>query len=417
MSVTQKKSFFYGYIIVLTAFGIYGISFGIVTAFGVFFKPMLVELGWTRTLTSGAYTMYSLLSGVLAILMGRLTDRLGPRRVIVTFGPFLGIGLLLMSQVHSPWQLYLFQGVVVALGVSTVIAPITATIARWFVRKRGLMLSIVTAGGAGIGGLVVSPVAGWLIDTHGWRQAYMIIGVVGLASVTLLALFMRRSPEEVGQFPDGAVAPPKPGEARSPAGRSFSLGEAVRSKQFWMLWTIFFSYGFVRSGILLHIVAHVTDLGFSLTTGALVLAIIAGVSSIGGIGVGRLADIVGNKVSLMGSFLVTALILFGTVWAKELWMLYLFAVVFGFGRGGIEVTRFALTSEMFGLSSAGAILGAASFGASVGSAFGPLLAGRIFDMTASYQIAFILLMSVAAIGFVLSGFLKPFGNQHGSSGS
>lgn len=98
MSVMQKKSFFYGYIIVLAAFGIYGISFGIITAFGVFFKPMLVELGWTRTLTSGAYTMYSLLSGVLAILMGRLTDRLGPRRVIVTFGPFLGIGLLLMSQ-------------------------------------------------------------------------------------------------------------------------------------------------------------------------------------------------------------------------------------------------------------------------------------------------------------------------------
>ncbi|MBI4286056.1 MAG: MFS transporter [Chloroflexi bacterium] len=405
--MTKRPAIFYGYIIVLAAFGIYGISFGIIASFGVFFKPMLAELGWTRTLTAGAYTMYSLLSGVLTILMGRLTDRFGPRRVIMTFGPFLGLGLLLVSQVHSPWQLYLFQGVVVAIGVSTVIAPVTATIARWFIKRRGLMLSIVTAGGAGLGGLVMSPVAGWLIDSYGWRQAYIIVGLVGLVLVTGLAFLMRRTPGEAGQFPDGIAAPVEFKEVESPSRDSFSLGEAIRSRQFWAVWTIFFCYGFIRSGVFLHLVANVTDLGFSLAAGAAVLAVTTGVSSVGGVAVGRLADMAGNKLALSGSFLIAAVMLLVAIWAKDLSLLYLFAVVFGLGRGGIEVTRFTMASEMFGLGAAGAILGAASFGAAVGSAFGPLLAGKIFDVTASYQFAFLLLAAVGLIGFGLAACLAP----------
>jgi MFS family permease len=178
------------------------LTWGIFSTFGVFFKPVLTEFGWTRAATSGAFSLSWIIQGLLAIVMGRVNDRLGPRIVITVCGSILGLGYLLMSQISTLWQLYLFYAVLVAIGMSGTFVPLTSTVARWFVERRGMMTGIVVAG-TGIGGLIAPPVANWLISIYDWCVAYIILGSIALVVVVLVAQLLRRDPTQVGQMPYG----------------------------------------------------------------------------------------------------------------------------------------------------------------------------------------------------------------------
>jgi len=127
---SKKTKFFYGYIIVLAGFFIMFIM-SASYSFGVFFKPLLAEFGWTRAVISGVYSLSFLLSGVVGIVMGRLNDRFGPRILVTASGFFLGLGYLLISQTSAIWHLYLFYGVVIGIGMSSCIVPLVSTVARW----------------------------------------------------------------------------------------------------------------------------------------------------------------------------------------------------------------------------------------------------------------------------------------------
>jgi len=142
----RKPKFFYGYIIVLVAFVIVLASQGTYFSFGVFFESLLTEFGWTRAMTSGAFSLSAILLGLLAIVTGRLTDKFGPVVVVVVCGFLLGLGYLLMSQISAIWQLYLFYGVMIGIGMSGGYLPLVATVSRWFVKRRGMMAGIVLTG-------------------------------------------------------------------------------------------------------------------------------------------------------------------------------------------------------------------------------------------------------------------------------
>jgi len=159
--------FFYGYIVVIVAFLILVVSFSLHSTYGLFFTPMLAELGWTRAMTSGAFSLSMIIYGVLGIVTGGLADKLGPRVVMTLCGVLLGLGCLLMSQVNTLWQLYLFYGVIVGIGLSGVWVPQLSCVARWFVKRRSLMTGIVIAG-AGISQLVAPPVISRLIANYDW---------------------------------------------------------------------------------------------------------------------------------------------------------------------------------------------------------------------------------------------------------
>lgn len=401
----KKPRFFYGYVIVLASFIIYGITFGILTAFGVFFKPMLTEMGWTRAITSGGYSLCMLLIGLLSIPVGRLTDKYGPRKVITILGPFTGIGCILLSQVHTLWQLYLYWGLVFSIGASTAAVPVTATIARWFVKRRGLMMGVITAGAAGLGGTVMSPLTGWLIDTYEWRTAFVIVGVITLLLTVIPAQWLKYNPSQIGQLPYGAneIKEPK----LSIQVPEFSFKEAIRTPQLWMMGVISFSYGFCRSSVLLHITAHTTDLGFSLAAGSYVLATITALSIVSGIGAGRLADTIGNRKTLITGYMIAAIIVLYALIARELWMLFLFAIFYGFSRGTRETVRFSFTSELFGLGALGVIMGFVIFASFIGSGIGALMTGKIFDATGSYNYAFMVLAANSVIATIIAFLLKP----------
>ena len=184
----SRRYLFYGFIIAAASVLIITIDYGARLNFGIFFKPMSGEFGWTRTLTSGAVTLSMLFQGLGAIIMGRLNDKLGPRFVMTLCGLLLGIGYLLMSTINSAWQLYLFYGVIFGLGMGGAFVALQSTIARWFIKMRGLMTGIAIAG-TGIGQLISSPVSNWLISIYDWRVSYLILGgillVIGVAAGTI----------------------------------------------------------------------------------------------------------------------------------------------------------------------------------------------------------------------------------------
>ena len=409
-----KPKFFYGYIIVLAAFFILLMMWGSSYTFGVFFKPLLTEFGWTRAETSGTYSLFMVVHGLFYIVTGRLNDKLGPRIVMTACGFFLGLGYLLMSQISAIWQLYLFYGVIIGIGASGGFVPLVSTVARWFVKRRGLMTGIVVSG-IGLGTAIMPPVANWLISSYGWRTSFIIIGIITLALIILAAQFLRRDPSQMGQLPYGVDEVKAEGLNLEVGG--FSLREAIRTRQFWMLSTMFLGFGFCIQAIMVHIVPHAIDMGISPAGAASILTIIGGLGIAGRVIMGSSGDRIGNKLAFIICFILLAITLSWVMAAKELWMLYLFAVVFGFAYGGHVPLGSPLIAELFGLREHGVILGATVFCGAIGGAIGPLLAGHIFDITSSYYLAFLVCAAISVVGLILISQVRLASKEGGESDS
>ena len=401
---TKKPGFFYGYIVVLAAFFVLMIMSGLLYSFSVFLKPVSAEFGWTRAMTSGAYSVGLFIMGLFCMLTGRLNDRFGPRIIATVCGFFLGLGYLLMSQISAPWQLYLFWGLIVAIGLSGGYVPMTSTAARWFVKRRGVMTGVVAAG-VGAGTIIVPPAASWLISSYGWRSSFIVIGIIALVLVILAAQFLKRDPGKIGQLPYGENEVKQ--ENIISEARGFSLRKAIHTKQLRLVWIAYFFFGGCLHTGMVHIVPHATDLGTSAMIAANILAVVGGLSIVGRVGIGAISDRVGRKPSLIMGFALLAVALFWVMIAKEIWMLYIFAIIFGFSTGGLIALEPSVTAELFGMKAHGAILGTIVFGATTGGAFGSILAGYIFDITGSYYIAFLVSAVLTIASLILISLLKP----------
>jgi MFS family permease len=402
-SLRNESGFFYGYLVVGASLFMMSILWAVYYAFGVFFKPMLNEFGWTRAMTSGAFSLAALMTGLLTIVMGGFTDRFGPRIVMTFCGLFLGLGFILMSQISTISHLYLFYGILVGIGMSGSFVPLISTVARWFVKRRGLMTGIVAAG-TGMGIFIGPPVAARLIPIYGWRTSYVILGSIVLIFVVLFAQFIKRDPGQVGQIPYGQnQIDPKGLNSRL---EGLSLKEALYSRQFWLFFLLCFCYGYCVFAIMVHIVPHAIELKISALRAANIIATIGGLSIFGRVLLGRVSDIIGNKYILMFGFILTSTALVALIPASKAWMLFLSGGIFGFGFGGLAVSQSPLIAEMFGLKSHGLIFGVSSISVMTGGALGPLLTGYIFDVTNSYQMAFLLCAAVSLAGILFSVLLK-----------
>lgn len=399
-SPEKTSRFYYGYIVVAAASLIMMFSYGIYISFGLFFSPLLDEFDWSRAVTSGAYSLSSIISGVLGVVMGSLTDRVGPRIVVTVCGVLLGLGYLLMSQVNTVWQLYLFYGVIVGLGMSGCWVPLLTSVARWFESRRSLMTGIVISG-LTIGQVIAPPVISRLITTYEWRQSYIIVGIAALAAVVLAAQFLRRDPGN---------------QTRSPSRKALmdadtvgmSLWEAVRTAQFWMVSVVFLAFGFSAYGMTVHLVPHIIGLDIPEVTAANVLAVNGGIGIIGNFVLGGIiGDRIGNRKALIIGFILAIAALLWLVPARELWMLYLFAIVFGLGLGSMGTSESPLVARLFGLKYHGLVYAVTGLGFTAGGSIGPVVMGYIFDVTDSYRLAFVLCAILSGIGLLLMIALKP----------
>ncbi len=399
----MKPKFFYGYIIVLAAVSITAIAWGANRTFGVFFEPIISEFGWTRASISGAYTLCMIITGLLGIVTGRLNDRFGTKLVLTVCGSFMGLGYLLLSQIGAIWQLYLFYGVAIGIGMSGIFVPLISTVTKWFVKRRGLMTGIVAAG-PGFGMTTMPLLASWLIFSYGWRISYFIIGIVALVLIISVAQFFRRDPSQTGQLPYGEDEVKKEGLNAKVTG--VSLQEAICTRQFWRLSFVLFGGFFTINVVMVHIVLHAQDLGISSITAATILSTAAGLSIVGRIIIGGVADRIGSKLALIISISLTLVAFLWLLVAKELWMLYLFAIIFGLSDWAIFPVVSLMVAELFGMSSHGEIYGATFFSGTIGGAIGPVLAGHIFDITSSYHLAFLVCVAISIVGLILILLMK-----------
>lgn len=399
----REPRFFYGYIVVLAAFLVVVTTFGVYGAFGIFFNSLVTEFGWKRGVTSGALSLSQVIYGLLGIIMGGLNDRVGPRVVVTICGLLVGAGYILMSQVNSLWQHYLFFGAIVGIGMSGTWVPLLSSVARWFVRKRSLMTSIVV-GGLGIGQMIGPLVVSQLISVYDWRTSYAFIGIACLLILAASAQFLRRDPAKMGLQPCGYGETAQLEIQDNSA--SLSPREAIGTFQFWLFATMVFLNGFGAFAITVHIVPHATDLGISGTAAAGILSTLGASSIIGNYVLGGMTDkIGGRKVFIIGCFLMSAS-LFWLVFCSELWMLYLFAIILGFSLG-MGVAESPMIAGLFGLGSHGLILGMAHFAFTLGAAIGPFATGYIFDISGSYIAAFFTCAVFGIISLLLAVMIKP----------
>lgn len=402
MSKGQSPGF-YGWTVVAAASAAMMVMSGALFCFGVFFKPMLTAFGWTRALTSGAFTLAFLMQGLVGIPMGRLNDRFGPRAVITICGLVGGAGYLLMSRLSTVWQLYAFYGLMVGSGMAGLWVALASTAARWFVSRRGMATGIVTAG-ASIGTLVVPPLASRLIVMYEWRTAFLILGGVVAVSVVSLAQFLKRDPYQIGQLPLGSH---RREHLHSPADQGYTLAEAVRTRQFWHVAIAFLCSGFCVFIISVHIVPHAIELGIDPVQAAILLATMGAASTAGRLGFGSAADRIGNKAGILTSFGVLTVAWICLLNSDTLRALHIAVLGFGLAHGGYSSLFSPLVASLFGLRSHGVILGVVYVGFTVGAGLGPLIAGYIFDVTLSYHMAFVVGAAIGILGLVSTSLIKP----------
>jgi MFS family permease len=231
-SLTAGHKIFYGYVVVAASFLIMVVIWAAYYSFGVFFKPLITEFGWTRATTSGAFSLSAIINGLLAIAMGKLTDKYGPRIVMTICAILLCLGLVLMSKVQEIWQLYLFYGFIVGIGMGGSFVPLMSTVVRWFYEGRSKMTGIVAAG-MGIGALIGPPIAHQLIIHFGWRKSYVIFGTTVFSTAILVAQLIKRDPSEVGQHALGETKIGAQLETK-PSSKALSFREAIYTRQFWI---------------------------------------------------------------------------------------------------------------------------------------------------------------------------------------
>ena len=377
----------------LTQFTVIGLLF----SFGVFFNVLELEFGWSRTLLSSAVALAALVMGLLAVFAGRLCDRFGPAPVLVGAGLLFGTGFALISVVGEPWHLFVLFGLFIGVGMSTHDVATLSTIARWFVRRRGMMTGIAKVGTA-TGQMLLPPVAAVLIAVLGWRNAALALGVAAGVLLLLAAASMRRPP------PDRASAP---AASRVGEGRGGGFAEIRRSRVFWTLCAAQFLFFPTLMTVPLHIVVHGMDLGLTRGVAATLLTVIGGASIAGRLTVGTFADRIGGRNAYVVCLvpLVTSLLILMVVDSYA----PLFAVValYGFGHGGLFTVVSPTVAEFFGTRTHGAIYGGIYLFGTIGGAAGPIMAGRVFDVTGSYEYAFATLALMGAGALLLMASMPP----------
>lgn len=388
-----NEKIFYGWVVLTAYLVISTIVFGTRHSFGVFFKSLESAFDLNRAETSGIFSVYMAIGSIVAFSGGWALDRFGPRVITFLMGLFAGLSLLLTSQVDSFWQLFITYSLLFALGTGALYSTMMATVARWFNKRRGLAVGIAGAG-VGLGPLVMAPFANYFIVNFDWRMGYIVMGLIAGIVIISLAALLKKDPGQIGAYPDGIT--PMPTESLGqdkkdnahPAG--FSLAAAFRTRSFWFVGIAWLSMSLCFYLVVTHIVPHATDVGISASSAALVLSLSAGSGIPGRLIMGSLSDRMSRKALVIICALLQAAAMAWLIWSRDLWMFYLFAVVFGFGFGGADATITALIGDTFGVYSIGAIMGVLSIAWGIGATIGPVVGGLIFDVTKSYFIAFLI---------------------------
>ena len=412
-----RLPFFYGWVLVAIAFVTMAVGVNARTAFSLLFPAILDEFGWDRGVTAGAFSFGFLVSALVTPFVGRLMDLRGPRPVIELGVVTMGVGLLLASLIHEPWQLYLTLGALAGGGVNCLAyTGQSLYLTNWFVRRRGLALSIAFSG-VGIGSITILPWQGWMIGTAGWRSACVWLGILVLALLGPLNLLLKRRPEDLGLEPDGMLSSGSASTDRAAnvvdhawAAVDWTLGRALRTRRFWWIAAGYFCGLFSWYAVQVHQTRYLIEIGFAPSEAAWALGSVSLVAIPGQIAFGHLSDRIGREwVWMIGNvgFVIcyVALLLLRDAPTEPL----LFAMVLAQGTLGYSLTSVmgAIPAEIFEGRHFGSIFGSVMVAAILGGAAGPWVTGVLYDATGSYSVAFWIAAGCSAISILAIWLAAP----------
>lgn len=367
--------------------------------FAVLVVPMQHELGWSRAVISGAFSLSLVTGGLFGLPIGRLVDRHGAR-ALMSLGSILGaIGLTATSLVRDPWQFYVLWAGVIALSMALTLYPVTFTIiTNWFWRRRGSALALLTLLG-GLASPIFIPLAGFLVAHIGWRETLVLFGLAQLSiALPVHALVLRRHPEDLGLQPDGMARQPPDGTVRKAAAPGALLREATRSPAFWTL-TAAFALGLcAHSVILVHQVAYLIGRGFDPVLAATAAGLLGAASLPGRYLLNRLSERLSPQALLAGCYVAQAAGVGLLALAAQPILVWAYVAVYGAAFGAISPLRASTMADHFGRRAYGAITATSGLPVAVAASGGPIAAGALYDRLGSYGLA----LGLTAGAFVVS---------------
>lgn len=383
-------------------------SAGFRAAPGALFVPLHHEFGWSTSVMSAAVSINLVLYGLTAPFAAALMDRFGIRQVTSTALVLIALGSGLTVFMTESWQLLLTWGLLIGLGTGSMALVFAATVAnRWFIKRRGLVMGILTAGSA-TGQLIFLPPVAFLAETVGWRTASLVIAGAALTVVPLVLMTLGDHPEDRGLHPYGApegyvAAPHATGGAARRAVDALRAATHVRS--FWALAAAFAICGATTNGLVgIHFIPSAHDHGMSQTTAASLLAVVGIFDIIGTVGSGYLTDRIDPRYLLVGyyAFRGVGLMLLPSLLSDAIHpSIVLFVVVYGLDWVATVPPTAALCREIFGASGT-IVFGWVFASHQLGAAVAALAAGIVRDTTGSYTLAWIGGAGLCAVAAVLS---------------
>ena len=414
----MRLPFFYGWVIIAVAFVTMGVGVNARTAFSLLFPPILDEFGWERGVTAGAFSFGFLISAVLSPSMGKLMDRRGPRVQMELGAVLVAAGLFLAPYVSRPWHLYATLGVLVGGGsVCLAYTGHSFFLPNWFVRQRGLALSIAFSG-VGVGSIILLPWLQGLIARGGWRTACWTMAILVLVLLAPLNLLLRRRPEELGLHPDGDRSS-RNGPASSQAANvvdaawaavDWTLGRAVRTARFWWIALGYFFGLFSWYAVQVHQTKYLIEIGFSPASAAWALGLVSLAGIPGQIALGHLSDRIGREwVWTVGSlgFALCYLALLLLRHTPTPALLYLMVISQGMLGYGLTSVVGAIPAEIFQGPHYGTIFGTLMLSSIAGGATGPWVTGALHDVTGSYTLAFWIAVGCSVVSAVMIWLAAP----------
>ena len=373
---------FHGWFVVAAAFAITLVGFGCAYTFSAFLDPLQKEFGASRGSVSLVFSLAGFLYFGLGVLSGPLADRFGSRRLAVIGMILTGLGLAAAGMARSLIEVYAAYGLGVGVGLGCAYVPAVGAVQRWFVKRRGFASGLAVSG-IGVGTLVMPPLATLLINTLGWRTAYLALGALAIVVGAGMALLIENDPRDRGLNPDGEGTAPD-AQAALPTGAS--VREAVTSRRFVTLYAACLICSFGVFVPFVHLVPYALDHGVAQSSAVLLLGMVGVGSTAGRFFLGGLADRMGRAAALLAMFVGMALTLAIWRFSAGFWPLAVFAFAYGVFYGGWVAVLPAVVMDYFGGRNVSGIIGILYTSVAFGTLIGPSAAGFAFDVSHSYML-------------------------------
>jgi MFS family permease len=386
--------------IIVAAGGLLGcVAIGAMFSLPVFLLPISRDTGWSVTGVSSAMTIGFIAMALASMIWGTLSDRFGPRLVVLTGSAVLAASLALASRATSLIEFQVVFGLLVGAAIAAIFAPMMACVTGWFDTHRSLAVSLVSAG-IGMAPIVMSPLAAWLVSIYDWRTSLLIIAALAATLMIPVALLVRRPPALEG----ANAGMPQAGEPNS----AMSVGQAVKSPQFIILLLTNFFCCATHSGPIFHTVSYAVTCGIPMIAAVSIYSV-EGLAGMGGrVAFGILGDRLGAKRVLVSGLLLQAFGALAYFFVRDLGAFYGVAAVFGFVYAGVMPLYAVLARENFPLRMMGTVIGGTAMAGSLGMALGPVAGGLIYDSFGSYGWLYIGSWAIGIGAFLIAATFRPF---------